>query len=96
MQADDIENVLDDVETLRNTGGILADELSLLAHTHPYLLSGRCRDAILDWDALSFPLRHRIRREKEKIAQLRKEFAKQDFVTGLATSCATPAEKAAS
>lgn len=42
-------------EMVRATGDILADDLSVLNHTIG--ISGRARDALTDWDALSFKLR---------------------------------------
>ena len=55
----DIAKLLADLESLRATGDILADELSVLNHTT--YLSSRCRDALADWDGLSFPLRQKLR-----------------------------------
>lgn len=49
-------------ELVRSTGDILADELSVLDHTAG--ISGRARDALSDWDALSFNLRTTLRQAK--------------------------------
>ncbi len=46
-------------DLLRVTGDILADELSVLNHTTG--ISGRARDALTDWDALSFKLRRLLK-----------------------------------
>jgi hypothetical protein len=54
-----VAEFIEAVELLRTTGDILADELSVLNHTTG--ISGRARDALEDWDQLSFPLRTKLR-----------------------------------
>ncbi len=50
--------LLEMAETARATGDILADELSVMNHTVG--ISGRARDALTDWDAVTFKLRTRL------------------------------------
>jgi len=52
-------SLLELATTLRETGNVLADELSVLQHTAG--LSARCRKALNDWDELSFKLRAALR-----------------------------------
>jgi hypothetical protein len=51
--------LIETASLLRSTGDVLADELSVMNHTTG--ISGRARDALTDWDALSFKLRRMLK-----------------------------------